>query len=38
MNKSLIVGEYPERLKYAIIKPVFKRGEKTDMSNSNWVC
>jgi hypothetical protein len=27
------MGVYPERLKYAVIKPVHKKGEKTDMSN-----
>jgi hypothetical protein len=27
------MGVYPERLKYAVIKPVHKKGEKTDVSN-----
>jgi hypothetical protein len=27
------MGVYPERLKYAVIKPVHKKGEKTDLSN-----
>jgi hypothetical protein len=33
VSKSLIMGVYPERLKYAVIKPVLKKGEKIDMSN-----
>jgi hypothetical protein len=33
VNKSLIMGVNPRRLKYAVIKPVHKRGEKTDVSN-----
>jgi hypothetical protein len=27
------MGVYPERLKYAIVKPVYKKGEKTIVSN-----
>jgi len=27
-NKSLSSGEFPERVKYAIIKPVYKKGDK----------
>jgi hypothetical protein len=27
------MGVYPERLKYAVIKPVHKKGENTDGSN-----
>jgi hypothetical protein len=27
-NKSLFSGIFPERLKYAIIKPVYKKGKK----------
>jgi hypothetical protein len=26
-------GSFPERLKYSIIKPLYKRGDKTDPSN-----
>ena len=33
INKSLTMGLYPERLKYAIIKPVYKKGEKAVISN-----
>jgi hypothetical protein len=33
VNKSLIMGLYPERLKYAVVKPVYKKGEKAGMSN-----
>jgi hypothetical protein len=25
INKSLIMGVYPERLKYAVIKPIYKK-------------
>jgi hypothetical protein len=31
------MGVYPERLKYAIIKPVYKKGEKTVISNNRPV-
>jgi hypothetical protein len=27
-NKSMISGIFPSRLKYAIIKPIFKNGDK----------
>jgi hypothetical protein len=33
INKSLTMGVYPERLKYAIINPVYKKGEKAVISN-----
>ncbi|MDR2878826.1 MAG: hypothetical protein LBV03_02820 [Fusobacteriales bacterium] len=32
-NKILDVGIYPNRLKYAIVKPSFKKGDEQDMSN-----
>jgi hypothetical protein len=32
----LTTGLYPERLKYAIINPIYKKGEKAVISN--WVC
>jgi len=32
-NKSISTGIFPERLKYSIIKPLFKKGDKTDPSN-----
>jgi len=32
-NKSVITGIFPERLKYSIIKPLYKKGDKTDPSN-----
>jgi hypothetical protein len=32
-NKSLLSGICPERLKYAIIIPCFKKGEKSQVSN-----
>jgi hypothetical protein len=33
INKSLSTGVYPERLKYAIINPIHKKGNKTLISN-----
>jgi hypothetical protein len=33
INKSLTMGIYPERLKYSVVKPVFKKGDKADISN-----
>jgi hypothetical protein len=32
-NKSLGQGVFPDRLKYAVIKPIFKAGEKYEPSN-----
>jgi hypothetical protein len=32
-NCSLQTGIYPERLKYAIVKPIYKKGDKNDMTN-----
>jgi hypothetical protein len=32
-NKIFSSGIFPERLKYAVIKPVFKSGDRSDMSN-----
>jgi hypothetical protein len=32
-NKSLSSGVFPERLKYAIIKPVYKKGDKLLTTN-----
>jgi len=32
-NKMFSSGIFPERLKYAVIKPVFKNGDKNDVSN-----
>jgi len=32
-NKSLSSGVFPERLKYAIIKPVYKKGDKLLTAN-----
>jgi hypothetical protein len=28
-NKSIFSGVYPERLKYAIIKPIYKKGDRS---------
>jgi len=32
-NKSISTGIYPERLKFSIIKPLFKKGVRTSLSN-----
>jgi hypothetical protein len=32
-NKVLSTGVFPERLKFAEVKPLYKKGEKTDFSN-----
>jgi hypothetical protein len=32
-NKTLATGEFPDRLKYAIIKPMYKKGSKVKISN-----
>jgi hypothetical protein len=32
-NKSLSSGIFPHRLKYAIVKPLFKKGDKSKISN-----
>jgi hypothetical protein len=32
-NKSLSSGIFPDRLKYAIVKPLFKKGDKSKISD-----
>jgi len=32
-NASLNQGIYPDRLKFAIVMPIYKQGEKTDVAN-----
>ena len=32
-NKSIISGTFPTRLKYSIVKPLFKKGDKYNMVN-----
>ena len=32
-NAALISGVFPDRLKYAIVKPIHKKGSKQDISN-----
>jgi hypothetical protein len=32
-NKTLFTGVFPHRLKYVIIRPLFKKGNKNGMSN-----
>ena len=32
-NKSISLGVFPDRLKYAAVKPLFKKGDKNNISN-----
>jgi hypothetical protein len=32
-NHSLDSGIYPEKMKYSIVKPIYKKGDKTAMAN-----
>jgi len=32
-NKSLFSGIFPDRLKHAVVKPLFKKGDKSKISN-----
>jgi len=32
-NRDLFIGVFPDRLKYAILRPLFKKGNKNDISN-----
>ena len=32
-NKAMITGIFPSRLKYALIKPIFKNGDKKNIAN-----
>ena len=32
-NEILKTGTFPDRLKYAIVKPIFKKGKKSDIAN-----
>jgi hypothetical protein len=32
-NKSFSSGIFPDRLKYAVVKPLFKKGDKFNISN-----
>ena len=32
-NRAISTGIFPDRLKYSIIKPMYKKGDKTDPSN-----
>jgi Notch-like protein len=33
INESFKQRIYPEKLKYALVRPIYKMGEKTDISN-----
>ena len=32
-NRTLFTGDFPDRLKYATIRPLFKKGKKDDINN-----
>ena len=32
-NKSMLSGTFPTRLKYAIVKPLLKKGDKENIAN-----
>jgi hypothetical protein len=32
-NKSLSSGIFPDRLKYAVVKPLFKKSDRSNVSN-----
>jgi hypothetical protein len=32
-NMSIMTGVFPDRLKYAVIKPLYKKGDKVDITN-----
>jgi hypothetical protein len=32
-NKSIRSGTFPSRLKYSIVKPLFKKGDRDNMAN-----
>ena len=36
-NKSISAGIFPERLDYSILKPLYKKGDKTNLSNYRTV-
>ncbi|CAH1970091.1 unnamed protein product [Acanthoscelides obtectus] len=33
LNTSLIEGEFPEALKFALVLPIYKKGDPDDMNN-----
>jgi Notch-like protein len=33
LNLALSTGIFPARMKYSIVKPLFKKGDKSDISN-----
>jgi hypothetical protein len=32
-NKILSTGMFPDRLKFSVVKPLYKKGDKTEFSN-----
>ena len=36
-NKYICVGIFPDHLKYAVVKPLYKKGERSSMTNCSPV-
>jgi len=32
-NKSISLGIYPDHLKYAVVQPIFKKGDRSNITN-----
>jgi hypothetical protein len=37
-NKSISMGIFPDRIKYATVKPLYKKGVKSSMNNYRPIC
>jgi len=32
-NKAILSGTFPDRMKFSVIKPIFKKGNKMNLTN-----